>query len=488
MILIKVQVQNFKSIVNSGEVDIESKLTILIGKNEQGKSNYLKALQSFNEDYKYLPSDLPNHLRPNLEQRSPEVVPVVTLWLQLTSDDLEELKNTIEHIDKVKYLKVIKSYNNGYNISVIKQDNTESKIEFIPPDISSQIEQFKTTAGDLKVKLMAHATRSPEFATNKDQAEQLIGGFLNANFSETNQVDNLVKTFSTGIRALPGQDTQVQVDITTATKNLESILTKITQILKDDQADNNKSMAILKRLPKFIFHSTSIDKIPDGVSVAEFISAPEKVSLGMLKLCKAAGLSIQKIQELAKTTSVPDREVFEDHYEGYISGGLNEFWTQEKYKVHFRIEKEGLSVSISDSTYRHRLPPSQRSEGFQWYLSFYSTIQNESASSLATIILLDNPALELHVDGQRDIKKFLEDKIAPHSQIIYVTHSPAMIDPFKIEQIRTVELNSSDGTISEITAYKNDDGELYIVKPIGKFKDEEKEYKEKILFVINNFY
>ena len=48
----------------------------------------------------------------------------------------------------------------------------------------------------------------------------------------------------------------------------------------------------------------------------------------------------------------------------------------------------------------------------------------------------DNPGLELHLDGQRDIKRFLEEKIAPTSQVLYVTHSPAMIDPFNLGQKR----------------------------------------------------
>ena len=57
-----------------------------------------------------------------------------------------------------------------------------------------------------------------------------------------------------------------------------------------------------------------------------------------------------------------------------------------------------------------------------------------------TILLLDNPGLELHVDGQRDIKRFLEERVTLNSQVIYVTHSPAMIDAFNLRQVRTVEL------------------------------------------------
>ena len=90
-----------------------------------------------------------------------------------------------------------------------------------------------------------------------------------------------------------------------------------------------------------------------------------------------------------------------------------------------------------------RIPPSDRSEGFQWYLSFYSTLLNDVGASNQPILLLDNPGLELHLDGQRDIKRFLEERVALTSQVIYVTHSPAMIDAFNLRQVRTVELRGN---------------------------------------------
>ena len=56
------------------------------------------------------------------------------------------------------------------------------------------------------------------------------------------------------------------------------------------------------------------------------------------------------------------------------------------------------------------------------------------------VLLLDNPGLELHPDGQCDIKRSIEEKHSASMQVIYVTHSPAMIDPFDLEQVRRVDL------------------------------------------------
>ncbi|HZP48118.1 MAG TPA: hypothetical protein VFB07_06280 [Vicinamibacterales bacterium] len=155
-----------------------------------------------------------------------------------------------------------------------------------------------------------------------------------------------------------------------------------------------------------------MDRIPNFVNVAEFVSNPESTSKGMANLCAVAGLSTQKIQQLAAMQEAADRETFEDHYRATISGGLDEFWTQAKYTVHFRIEATRLSVSISDESYKQQIAPSDRSDGFQWHLSFYAALLAEVSATAPMVLLLDNPGLELHSDGQKDIKRFLEKKLA----------------------------------------------------------------------------
>ena len=255
------------------------------------------------------------------------------------------------------------------------------------------------------------------------------------NFSDASTLGNLVATFTTALKALPGQDEAIQADIATTTKEIQMLQAEIQKILERDPRAQFHEL-----IPRFVLHIASLDRIPNEVSVAAFVKDPEGTSKGMANLCKVAGLSSQRIQELAGATDTPKRETYEDHYRASISGGINEFWTQERYNIHFRIEKERLSVSISDNTYSRRISPLERSDGFQWYLSFYSALLSEVNASVPTVVLLDNPGLELHADGQRDIKRFLEEKLPVATQVVYVTHSPAMIDTYNLEQVRRVEL------------------------------------------------
>jgi AAA ATPase domain len=457
MRLKKVRVQTYRSIVDSGEAEIEDGVTVVIGKNEQGKTNFLKAIRSFNADQRFSPSDLPNHLRPALEDRSSTEIPMVTLWFAVGPDDRSKLKGTVQGVDLITELKCEKDYGNNYHFAVVTSEGKEEALKYAPPDMSSAKAQIRKTIEELKSKLQAHSERVPTFAANTDKVQQITSALLEASLTDPVEADNSLKTFTTSIKSLTAQDQPILDDITAAIKELDTAREAI------QAAHQHDPTRVLKQsLPSFIFHSTKSDQIPNEVNVTDFVKDPDATSKGMSNLCRAAGLSVQKIRELAATSDTAQREAYEDHYKGTISGGLNEFWTQAEYHVHFRIEKERLSVSISDGTYTQRIPPSDRSEGFQWYLSFYATLLNDVGVSNENILLLDNPGLELHLDGQRDIKRFLEEKVALTSQVIYVTHSPAMIEPFNLKQVRKVELHGNqNGTkVGNFIAKQGDDADL----------------------------
>ncbi len=441
MRLRRVKIENYRSIINSGVVNIEDIVTVLIGKQEQGKTNFLKALRSFNEQYRYSPGDLPNHLRPVLESKNPGEIPIVTLWLAPEPSERKRIEQVLRREHLGNEYRIIRYFDSHFEYYGVDSKAREFLLDFPPPDISPKVDELRAVAEVLKGKLKAHGERSAEFASAIEQANQHIESFINADFGAQNQIENVVKTFSTALKGLPGQDKPIQQDITAAIAEIQREEAEIYKSLSVDPLTTFKAT-----IPSFVLHSSSLDRIPSEVKVAEFVADPEGTSKGMANLCVAAGLSVQKIQELAATTDTSQREAYEDHYRSSISGGINEFWTQGDYTVHFRIERERLSVSISDSNYNPRIPPTERSDGFQWYLSFYCTLLNETSTTSHVVLLLDNPGLELHADGQRDIKRLLEEKLPSLTEVIYVTHSPAMVDPFKLEQVRIVERVGDQGT------------------------------------------
>ena len=67
-----------------------------------------------------------------------------------------------------------------------------------------------------------------------------------------------------------------------------------------------------------------------------------------------------------------------------------------------------------------------------WYSYVRETEEN-------IIFLLDEPGLSLHAKAQADLLNFFEQRLRPHYQLIYTTHSPFMIDPSRLNQTRIVQ-------------------------------------------------
>ncbi|MCK5660876.1 MAG: AAA family ATPase, partial [Methanosarcinales archaeon] len=111
----KIQIQNFKSILDSGEVSLDKNITTFIGKNEQGKTNYLKALESFNKDIYYKDDDLCHHLDKTIEDTD---IPIVTIWFKLDKNDKINLGDIKEELAQIERLKVTKYYDGRYYFEI----------------------------------------------------------------------------------------------------------------------------------------------------------------------------------------------------------------------------------------------------------------------------------------------------------------------------------------------------------------------------------
>ena len=55
------------------------------------------------------------------------------------------------------------------------------------------------------------------------------------------------------------------------------------------------------------------------------------------------------------------------------------------------------------------------------------------------IVLLDEPGLTLHGKAQKDLLRYIREKLQPDYQVIYTTHSPFKLDGENIFPLRTVE-------------------------------------------------
>jgi len=221
MRLRRVQVEHFRSIVDSSVVEIEERVTVLVGKNEQGKTTFLRALASLSPKVTYTQGDLPNHLRPALEERAPTDIPVVRVWLSLEPPDKVSFKDIVAGVDSFAEIKATRFFDGSRTYAGVATDGSETPLAFTSPNIDAPVDEIKKHAEALKAKFTAAVARLPTFAPALPQAESQVDQFMAAKFRTAEDIDNLIKVFSTGLASLPGQDAPIQEDISSAVKSIQ---------------------------------------------------------------------------------------------------------------------------------------------------------------------------------------------------------------------------------------------------------------------------
>src|SRR5690554_3496090 len=109
MKLHKARVQNYRSIIDTGEFEVESLKTIMVGPNEAGKTLILQALQQLNK-----PSDIsgfevlrdyPRSLYNDITtgKVDPKDVTVVTGYFKLEKEDIEAIPEEFKNCIYKKY-------------------------------------------------------------------------------------------------------------------------------------------------------------------------------------------------------------------------------------------------------------------------------------------------------------------------------------------------------------------------------------------------
>jgi predicted ATPase len=82
----------------------------------------------------------------------------------------------------------------------------------------------------------------------------------------------------------------------------------------------------------------------------------------------------------------------------------------------------------------------QRSEGFQWLVSFFVVFFAEAADKHKNaVLLLDEPGLSLHGLKQQDFRSTIS-RLAESNQTLYTTHSPFLVGPNELNLVRVVEM------------------------------------------------
>ncbi|WP_394530972.1 ATP-dependent nuclease [Priestia aryabhattai] len=420
-----IRVENFRSIKDSGFLYLDSKLTLLAGKNESGKTNILKALESFDED-NFTEEDIPQDIDSEKEE---DFNPSVTVCFEMNLSRVKKLGDKL--IDE-----------NHFN----EEHGNKTNFEFMITRSKNYIHDLD---GELLEILFDEYTRSLEnvsgnlvyLATLNNQLRNNSNPVAITDFDDKYVEDyiaewkSILKVATDGLHAPGGNINLIQESI-----NLLETLYKKHMEITDE---------IISQIPKFVFFDSFNDLLPDYIDSDE--DTP-KIVQNFYKLAK-----ISDKNEIFSRTG-QDRKRFADKISANITGEFGDYYSQNQIKLKVDLDGSSLYFYIYDQDELAPFRPEQRSKGFQWFLSFFLTLTAQGDKPL--IILIDEPGLYLHAKAQEDILKLFE-KLSINNQILVTTHSPYLLDPDKLERIRLVtrDVSNQNRTVIENKIHKGADKE-----------------------------
>lgn len=136
-----------------------------------------------------------------------------------------------------------------------------------------------------------------------------------------------------------------------------------------------------------------------------------------------------------------------------ITNYINNIWPEHKINIKVQIEHDLMCiVNVEDKDYcRPKYTMEQRSDGFKQFISILLNLSAENNTSTLKnkLILLDEPEVHLHPSGI----KYLRDellKISENNTLIMATHSTYMIDKINLDRHFSVTKEKSLTYISKI--------------------------------------
>ncbi|RIK84900.1 MAG: ATP-dependent endonuclease [Hyphomicrobiales bacterium] len=406
MKLVKAHATNYRNIIDSNQVDI-SQSTCLVGKNEAGKTAFLKALEclrSTNPDFNDYGKieNYPRRYLADYDSRHShgDAIVMRTEW-EMDDGDVAAIETELgEGVVTGRIVTIEKSY---------EQEGTTWSV---PVDEEKVL--------DILVK---------RFALNKEE-RSCIGS---------------TKTTARAVSAL-----EAVAERTDRQKELLEALKKFRK-----GSAQCKAIDILNpRTPKFLYFShydrmsgaLSINQLNADKKAGKPIDNGDRVFLDFLEY---AGTTID---ELAGLDRFEELNAKCEAAALRITEQIFEYWTQNDDLEITVVLSEGKSADpapfnsgpvararVKNTLHGVTVPFSERSAGFIWFFSFLVKFAQIKKSHGNVILLLDEPGLTLHGTAQKDLLRYFAEQIAPKHQLVYTTHSPFMVPADDLASVRTVE-------------------------------------------------
>ncbi len=434
MRLRKFRIRAYRCIHDSGEINVGD-LAAFVGRNESGKTTILQALVLLNRDETVSSLDLCDEMSEELKSEVRlaegefELSPKETMMIK-------EMFPSVQEIKKVRIYRTNKHPSVQYDFGDIVISEQENKSINSWENFVEKINAFlDTVPNHIRIQLdTATFTKSPP----KTQAE----------------FDSLMAEFNNRFHMLSSEETRVVEEWDKICSDPKNQFSSLLSGTSDLAAVQNYVANELH--PRFVYFS-DYKKIYGNINLAEFSSIKRRGTdeIDYLeKFDKAETvrnlffLSELNIDDIEAMRNSPSKLIkLFTTASNRLTERLNPVWRGDPIRVELRYQPgDIISVVISDvhkdGTITNTGLLHRRAEGFKWTFSFIVNFAAETrrAELKEAILLLDEPARNLHPTQQRGISDLLKS-LAGSNQVLYATHSPFMIFDYTPGNLLVVELD-----------------------------------------------
>lgn len=464
MQLAEFRVQNYKIIEDTGWIPVQN-LTTFVGKNESGKSAIFRALSKLN------PSDGEGYdgLKEFPRQRyAAEITrtdwPAASGRFDLTPDEQRDIAAISELCREVRSVEVTRHYTGSYSITY----HPDVGVDLVtPPDliyaIESAIEHIRN--------LIAPEGKGEELGRIKEGLllflEEQKSGIPVDGQVQKRQIADLINA----IKSRANEPWQHDI-LDPVTEPMYRLIRQI-EIFEGLMGANRY---IIEHLPKFVYFD-QYNVIESAIHIPTFIatlkSHPDTPGLRATHcLFRHVNLDLDQLDRLGSHKNavddnpiirrqVDERSILLSTASNLMTKKFEDWWGQRKIRFRYDIDGDYFRVWVSDDLDPSEIELEQRSAGLQYFFSFYVVFLVESGDAYQdSILLLDEPGLQLHPTAQQQTTKFFE-RMSHQNQIFFSTHSPFMIDLDHLDRVRTVYEGPNSTTKVSVSEWPADRDSLF---------------------------
>lgn len=416
MKLLRAEIKNFRSIADL-KISFEPKCRILIGINESGKSNILRALHLLDPEVTIQPSDL------RIERMDePQVVDGwVRFVFSLDAEEVQDLATAVAAIFEKSAL----------SHPLLQTDKGPISAE----------QWINATHQGIHMALLPSGKRSSTTWAASASTKILPGWVRNKSSTPYEIV-----TGETTTVIAPACFGWVGDALATLPETLEHASVKQLYAVLTERV----GAIVTKHLPKCIFWKYSDQYLlPSTIDVTSFCNSPN-TCVPLKSMFELAGYDMVTLlatitkarqqgqyrysQILEKTASAATK---------HIRGVWKDYGT-----VRLKLESNGEALIPMVTDDQVPLDMANRSDGFKRFVSFLLQISAKVRTSELqdALILVDEPEIALHPSGCRHLLEELV-KIGDSNATVFSTHSIFMIDKENIERHLVVEKKSEVTTV-----------------------------------------